>query len=253
MKSGERNWNKKGQITIFIIIAIMIVALGLLVYFMYPKLKTTLGIGTKDPVGYIQSCIEDDIKEATETVSLQGGSISPKHYILYNDAKVEYLCYTNEYYKLCTVQQAMLKQHIESEIKNKINQKVDSCFNSLKEDYEKRGYNVQLKTGNKKVELLPKRVIATFDYSLTLTKENTEKYTSFNFILNNNLYELAAIAESIVESETLQGDAETTLYMAYYPDLKVEKKIKEDGTKIYILTDRNKGNKFQFASRSNAF
>jgi len=49
------------------------------------------------------------------------------------------------------------------------------------------------------------------------------------------------------------GDAETTTYMNYYRDLKVEKKKKTDGTTVYIITDRNDGNKFQFASRSIAW
>jgi hypothetical protein len=41
--------------------------------------------------------------------------------------------------------------------------------------------------------------------------------------------------------------------MNYYHDLKVEKKKQLDGTNIYILTDRNNENKFQFASRSVAW
>jgi hypothetical protein len=52
--------------------------------------------------------------------------------------------------------------------------------------------------------------------------------------------------------EALHGSVETTTYMTYYKDLKVEKHEQLDGSTIYILTDRNTGNKFQFASRSNA-
>ena len=41
--------------------------------------------------------------------------------------------------------------------------------------------------------------------------------------------------------------------MTYYPWLKVEKILRDDGTKIYILTDRNTGDKFEFAVRSVAW
>jgi len=68
--------------------------------------------------------------------------------------------------------------------------------------------------------------------------------------LNNNLYELIAIANSIIEWEATQGDADVRIYMAYYPNLKVEKNLRDDGTRIYIITDKNTGDKFQFASRS---
>jgi hypothetical protein len=242
--------NKKGQVTIFIIIAIIIVAAALLIYSFYPQIKTSLSTQQQNPPSFIQSCIENDIRNAVTATSSQGGSITPENFVLYNDSKVEFLCYTGEYYRPCLVQQPMLKQHIESEIKNQIEKNVDACFNSMKSSYVKQGYNVDLKTGTKKVELLPNRIVSTFNYSLTLTKGgDTQKYNSFVVLLDNNLYELVAIANSIIDWETTYGDAETTTYMTYYHDLKVEKKLLSEGKKVYILTDRNTGNKFQFATR----
>ena len=246
--------NKKGQVTIFIIIAVVIVVLGILIYMFYPEIRAGLGLEPKNPSAFIQSCIEDEIKENAEKLSLQGGSLAPEHYIIYNNEKIEYLCYTTEYYKTCVVQQPMLKEHIESEIENEIEEEIEACFNSMEESYRGRGYEVSLRKGEIGVELLPKRIVATFNYSLTLTKgEDSEKYDSFRVVLNNNLYELISIANSILEWEATYGDSETTVYMNYYHDLKVEKKKQSDGTTIYILTDRNTGNKFQFASRSVAW
>jgi len=66
-----------------------------------------------------------------DMLSLQGGSLEPEHYILYENEKVEYLCYTNEYYKTCVVQQPMLKNHIEAEIKESIQERVTECFDNL--------------------------------------------------------------------------------------------------------------------------
>ncbi len=243
---------KKGQVTIFIIIAIVIVVMGVLIYMFFPQIKTTLGVGVKNPQIFIEECIEEEIEDAVEMVSLQGGSIDPENYILYDNEKVEYLCYTGEYFKLCTIQQPLLKRHIEREIENEIESKVEFCFNSLEESYKKKGYEVNLQEGPTKVELLPQRIVSTFNYDLTLTKEDTEKYDSFSVVLNNNLYELISIANSIIDWEATQGNAEPTIYMVLYSDLKVERKIPED-TKIYILTNKNIGNKFQFASRSLVF
>jgi hypothetical protein len=242
--------NKSGQVTIFIIIAIIIVVIGVLIYTFYPQIKTSLSPKEQNPISFIQSCIEDDLKSAANSVSVQGGSINPQNYILYKNYKVEYLCYTSENLRTCLVQQPMLKSHVETEIKNKIDSTIDSCFNSMKSNYEKQGYSVELRTGAKKIELLPKRIVGTFNYSFSLTKgENTQRYDSFMVVLNNNLYELVAIANSIIEWEATYGDAETTTYMTLYHDLKVEKDVKGDRGKVYILTDRNTGNKFQFATR----
>jgi len=251
MKRGIEN--KKGQVTIFIIIAVVIVVLGVLIYMFYPQIQEGLGFVEKNPQAFIQNCIEDKIKESITKLSSQGGSLSPEHYVMYNNEKIEYLCYTNEYYKTCVVQQPMLKKYIESEIQNEIKEEVEMCFDSMEENFQKRGYDVNLRKGAENVELLPKRVVATFNYSLTLTKGETEKYDSFSVFLNNNLYELISIANSIITWEAKYGDAETTTYMNYYHDLKVEKKKQSDGTTIYIITDRNTENKFQFASRSVAW
>ena len=247
---GNEKKNNRGQITIFIIIAILIIAAGVLIYLFYPKIIPGGESAAKNPQAFMQSCLEEAINQKIDVLSLKGGSISPEHYFVYKGDTIEYLCYTNEYYKTCAMQQPMLKNHIEAEIKNSIKKDVEKCFEDLQSSFEKRGYEVNLKSGETKVELLPKRIVVNFGHELTLTKESSEKYNSIRILLNNNLYELVSIANSILNMEARYGDAETTIYMNYYKDLKVEKYKQTDGTTIYILTDRNNGKKFQFASRS---
>ena len=244
---------KKGQVTIFIIIGILIIVLGILIYAFYPQIKTTFGFEADNPSAFIQECLEEKIVNDLDMLSLQGGSLEPEHYILYENEKVEYLCYTNEYYKTCVVQQPMLKNHIEAEIKESIQERVTECFDNLEKNYLGKNYGVELREGGVEIELLPKRVIVTSNRSLILTKDGTEIYDSFEVIVHNNIYELVSVANSILKWETNLGDSETTTYMNYYHDLKVEKKKQTDGSTVYILTDRNNGNKFQFSSRSIAW
>jgi len=253
MEKEVKKFNKKAQVTIFIIIAIMIVVLVVLVYIFYPKLKSSLGFEEKNPSEFMKDCIEDKLMEATEKLSLQGGSIDPEHYIIYNNEKIEYLCYTGEYYKKCIMQQPMLKKHIEKEIKNEIRGEVKTCFEQMEKGYEKQGYDVNLNPGDFEIELLPKRIAVNFNNSLNLKKADSKNYDSISVGLNNNLYELISIANSILNMEAHYGDSETTIYMNYYHDLKVEKNKQSEGSTIYILTDRNNQNKFQFASRSVAW
>ena len=245
--------SKRSQVTIFIIIAIIIVALVILAYFLYPKIISSFGVGASTPEAFLQNCVEDETSKIVQQISLQGGSLEPKNYFLYENNQIEYLCYTNEYYLPCVMQQPVLQNHIENEIKNTIREKTNDCFNSLEKNYKGKGYEVSLIKGNFDVELLPKRIVLTFNNSLTLKKESTELHRQFRVVLNNNLYELVGITNSILNWEARYGDAETTAYMTYYHDLKVEKQKQTDGTTIYILTDRNTGNKFQFASRSFAW
>jgi len=246
--------DKKAQLTIFIIIGIMIVVFGILIYMFYPSIKSNLGFDSQNPLGFLQNCLEEEIEKSVETLSSQGGSINPEHFVLYNDEEIEYLCYTREYYKTCVMQQPMLKTHIEEEIKSEISEEAKQCFENLKSSYEKKGYKINSQEKDFEVELLPKRIVVRFNNSVTLIKEDSKKYDSLEVVLNNNLYELVSITNSILNWEAHYGDAETTAYMNYYHDLKVEKQKQGDGTTIYILTDRrNNKNKFQFASRSVAW
>ena len=245
--------NKKGQVTLFIILALVVIGLSVMIYTFYPQLKTTLGIGARSPTEFIQLCLEDEILNNVQTLSLQGGSLNPEHYFLYNNEKLEYLCYTEKDYDTCSIQQPFLIQHIEEELKNSIKDVSRQCFEELKESYEGQGYDTRLNFGEMDLRLFPNKIITTFNHTLTVSNEDSERYSGFSMVLNNNIYELVNIANSILNFEATYGDSETTLYMNFYHDLKVEKKKQGDGTTVYILTNRDSGEKFQFASRSVAW
>lgn len=248
-------YNKRGQLTIFVVIALMIVVLGVLLYLFYPQVSSTLGSGTQDPNIFIQNCVVDEIENSIETVSIQGGNIEPSLYVLNNDEKISYLCYTQNYYQLCVVQQPLLKEHIESEIKSEIEETVNTCFDNLKSSFESKGYDVSITEGNIEVLILPGRVQTTMNYSVTLDRTETQKYNSFIVFADSNLYQFSEITNNIVDWESTYGDTEVTLYMDLNRDLKVEKirPASEYGAKIYLLTNRNTGEIFQFATRSQVF
>ena len=254
-KITNKSFGKKsGQVTMFIIIALVVVAVASLIYFLYPKIKSGFAFEEETPEKFLQTCLEADIKDAVDTLSSQGGSLTPEHYILFNGEKIEYLCYQEEYYKTCVIQQPLLKRHIEEEIKKNIQNNVKLCFDQLEQTYKDKGYDVNLRRAEMNVELLPKRIVASSNSTLALRKgESSQRIDTFRVILNNNLYELTAITNSILEWEAKYGEAESTVYMTYYKDLKVEKNKQIDGSTIYVLTDRNTGFRFQFASRSVAW
>ncbi len=241
---------KRGQLTIFVIVSLVIVGLAVLAYLFFPRILVGLGISYENPEEFIKTCAENKIGEVVENISLQGGSLNPENYILYKDDKIQYLCYTREHYVPCVMQQPLLNQKIESEIARGIKNTADECFDAMKKNFENQGYNVNLKKGETIIELLPKKISVTFNNDLTLTKDSAKRYEKINIFLDNNLYELTGIADSILNWEARYGNAETTIYMNYYHELKVEKLLQGDGSKIYILTNRNSGDKFQFASRS---
>ncbi len=243
---------KRGQLTIFIIVAILVIAIVALL-FAFPKLRTSIGIEKPEsPEKFIQTCLEDAIKENVDIISKQGGSMEPSPNILYQDEKIQYLCYTPVKAQACVVQIPFLEKHIEEEIKNSIQEDVDFCFKSLKQTYDDRGYTTNLKPkGEIAVELLPKKILTTMNYEFTFAKnEDSQRREAFRVVVNNNLYELAGIAQSIMNDEILLGDSFEQEYMNFYTWLRVEKDRPNDDSTIYTLTDKNTQDKFMFAMQS---
>ncbi len=247
--------SKRAQVTIFIILGIIIIAVGALIYFLYPQIKSTL-LTSSNPESFIQTCMSDALTQAIENISLQGGSIKPQNYFYYYnpDLKqaydVDYLCYTNKYYLNCTIQQPALMSHVGSEILADIKPAADSCFSSLQNNYKNQGYSTSLINGNTTISILSGRVVVTFNNQLTITKGNTQRFNQFSVLVNNNLYELVLVAYNIVNWEAAYGDVNTQEFMYYYHNLIVQQAEQTDGTKVYILTDLDTGNIFQFATRS---
>ncbi len=242
--------SKRGQVTIFIIIAIVIVAAAVVIYLFWPKIKTTF-VQTSDPKGFIEDCLNPELKKNVELISKQGGSLNPTSSVMYKNDKVSYLCYTSDYYLNCYMQKPLLKQNIEEEIKNSIKSKVDSCFQDLKNDLENRGMTVTVSEKDFDVELFPGRIRTAINYEIVTTSSGTtNNYKNFNVDLKSNEYDLVSVATSIANWEARYGDAEVTIYMAYYPNIKVEKNKLNDGSKVYVITDRNTKEEFKFASRS---
>jgi len=247
MKIGE----KRGQITLFIILAILII--GSLLFIFWPKIKISI-TGANRPITYIEKCVAD--KEFDNTIQLiaeQGGSAEPENYILFQDKKVEYLCYTNQYYKRCLVQKPLLKASMEQELAEALENKIIGCFDSLKKNLESAGYNVELDNISFQISLVPEKLIVDIDAPLRIEKGETEYFRKFRIEKQSHLYNLVMIGTTIIKNEAKFGDNEVVTYMIYYPDVKIQKLKQEDGSTIYILEDTETREHFIFASRSVAW
>lgn len=249
---SKKEVNKRGQVAIFIIVALVIVSV-ILVIFLYPRISPIISGGELNPQTYLSECIQPEIDSSVSLLAKQGGYANPDGFIVYKNQKLKYLCYTSEFYKPCVVQQPMLKPHFESELNSLLAPKAAQCIKNLQAEYEQRGYTVSISKTESKTEIIPGKIRVNFITPMTITKETSNSFTGFNIEINSGMYELLAIASSIVDFESTLGDSETTLYLQYYPNLKIEKTKLSEGSKIYILSDVISGESFTFASRSLAW
>jgi hypothetical protein len=242
---------KKGQVTLFVILAIVIVVLGVLIYLFLPDIiSTEKSKYQEDPETYLENCIQDELQNNVKIISENGGLMEPEFYINYSGDQFEYLCYTNEYLKPCIAQKPMLVNVIKSELKSSIQEELDSCFDSMKNSFENKNYQVNLEKGDFEINLYPSKIEIVSESEMDLTKDNSNSYDDFTLSFESDLYNLASIAYNIMAWEATYGDASIESYTAFDPTIRIEKIKRDDGSKIYIITNRETQNKFQFASRS---
>src|SRR3989344_4678882 len=159
--------NSKGQITIFVITAVVIVAIVGLFFIFRTGVIPGIGGGTKETNAnaFLSSCIEDKIKESVNLISLQGGytepvSLSVRFKFQEDDAhyNISYLCYTPLSYVPCINQNPLLISHVENEIKNYIFNDFETCFDEMKSGFKRQGFDVapNSKLNNFNVEVMPK-------------------------------------------------------------------------------------------------
>ncbi len=245
---SKKRMNKKAQLTIFIILALAIVIVLILILIRKPDFGVV--IAPKTPIDNIKQCAAEALDDSIKLIISQGGSINPALYYMYNGSKIEYLCYATEDYQKCIIQKPLLKDSVEKELKKSIEPKIKTCLELEKSSLERKGYSVAFKSPNVIVELIPNNMMIKIESDLKITKDKTETYKSINIDKTSKLYELVMIASSIINWEARYGGSEIMNYMMYYPQLRVEKKKQDEGTTIYMITDKNTNEKFVFATRS---
>ncbi len=244
--------NKSGQITIFIILAILFVA-GIIIFFLLWGGSKTLINEQEDVKLVIENCIKDAAAPSIEKVLSGGGKVNPAPYINYQDEKYNYLCYQKNFYLTCINQIPMLKSFAESEIKKDSEERVRMCFDSLINDLKQRNFEVSDGTLDWSIELLPGGIEININKQLEINKgESKQNFNKFKINIISPLYDLIMLAREIVNQESQYCNFEYNGYMLLYPEYDI-KRIDYDNSKIYKLTDRRSGKLFKFAVRSCAF
>lgn len=247
--------NKKGQITIFIIIVIMLISAVAL--FSILRKEAPIEIGQKqgdNPEAFFNSCIKDKIEESIRVISLHGGYIdNPLHKEFKFEGEdfvnISYLCYTQSDYSTCINQKPLFTQDLKKEIKNYISSDVENCFNEIQESFS-REYTIISDYNGFKVDILPKRVLIQTDSSMTLTKSlDSAEYKNFEITVASRLYEISTLVQEIINQEAEFCYAENLGISLAYPEFTINK-LPAGESLIYSIEHEDSEEKFRFALRN---
>ena len=242
---------KRGQVTIFIIVGILVVA-TIVLFFLFRQgiIPGIPGVKDENPEASLDSCIEGKIKETIEVISLQGGYVENTLGLVLDGKNISFLCYTDNYYLPCINQEPVLIQHLKKEIKKGISMDVKNCFDSLTNSLSKKGYAVDADYRDFEIILAPGRVIVDIDAELSLTKANEfSKEENFVVAVPSRIYDLGIVAQEIVAQEAKWCNFETVGFMLLYNDFNIKKFETGELNTVYTITHKKTGEEFKFAVR----
>jgi hypothetical protein len=248
--------NKKGQVTIFVIVGILIVIAIAIFLLMRAEIIPTPGGENpeEDPASYLESCIEDKIREGANLISHNGGYVEPtlkREFKFEEDddfSEISYLCYNHDNVYPCINQEPLLIQHLKSELKTYIEEDVQECWDELLDTLENDGYAVDATSQNFNIDLIPNKVVLDLKGKITLTKrDSSSTKEDFKIYFPNNLYDLAIVAQEIVSQEGTWCSFQDLGYQMIYPTFNIDIFQTGDGTKIYAVEHKISKEWFRFA------
>ncbi len=254
--SNLKATSKKGQVTIFVIVAVLIVAV-IAIFFLFKLgvVPTSGSNAEENPEQFLASCIEGGLREKISTILSQGGYISNplNKSFKFSEEKeatdIAYLCYTQNDYLPCINQEALLIQHLKKEIRGGIKKQVRDCFTDLTKSLSKKGYVVDATYKDFEVDLISKKIILKIDAKISLTKkENSIKREKFNLVFNSRFYDLAIVVQEIVSQEARFCNFEQLGFMLFYPEYEI-KKFRAGEDIIYRVKHRKTQEEFKFIIR----
>jgi hypothetical protein len=249
LKIANSHMEKRGQVTIFIIVSLLIVAVILLLYFFLKPVVENM----QDQRPKIDSCIEKELQSQISKLGLIGG-VRTNFDHAYNGENISILCYSGRYLEPCVVQQPMLKQNFEKELNKNLKTVVEKCYQNSISDLNARGYEVRSGEITSSISLEPGEVKVTILAPTTISNgDSSQSFKKFESKFESDIYEMIMIANAIIQHEVVYGDAEVSQFMFYYPEYIIEKVRRDGGIKVYSISNKKGDLVFKFAARSYAW
>lgn len=243
--------NKKGQVTIFIIVGILIFVAILLVFYFTGRISFTKS-PIQNPEEYLDNCMTSSAKEAENLIySSNGYPQLESNYILYNNEKVPHLCISSEFYSACIPQEPAFYSHINKIIENKVAKDTQVCLDNLVKEFEKKGYIVQVDSGNTTVEIRKDFVNINLGRKIYLSLgEEAVQIPSLEVSYGTKLYDMIKLIQTIVNSETSTCEFDKEAWMRMDNSIIVSRTSLSDQTEIYTLRERLTEREIKFAIKT---
>ena len=185
----------RGQVTIFVIIAVLIVVTVILFFVFREKIsgEKPLDVNVAPAYDYVINCLEETGNNAIKDVGEKGGYALVIDDVDFVEQVPHYLI--GERKLIPSV------EGIEAEISFIVMNELSYCilnFNNLDDDYDEINHELR----NVKTTILENAVVIELDYPIRINKkESTYEISEFSFNFKSRLYDYYLISEEIVNEQ----------------------------------------------------
>ncbi len=242
---------RRGQVTLFIILGIILVVIVGIILFsrqanIYtPATQENLQAKLEAIKNHITDCMDEASQDPINRIAQQGGYLItiPGSYRLWNDTTISYLCWNQANQRAC-MNRMLTKEHMQDQLNIAIKQQIETCLDVQGEADLIQSYDLLLpKDFDVKTAITKSSVLVTLDYPITLksksgdTKVSKEEFTKTINVPLGDLYE---VSQEIVNAEAtgffdsltymLSKYSKYTIYTHKpYPDTLYQIKLREGG------------------------
>ena len=204
--------SKRSQITVFVIIAIIIV-ISLMIYFSVKSgvFKTTVNLEIRPVYSFVDNCLSKTSEDAIYHIGQYGGYFIPPNES--TESKIPY--YFDKGKNLL-----LSKAQIEKELSKYVDSMMFFCVKNFADFPDFNVKQGEIKTETK---ILPEKVVFNLYFPLTISKgESSFSVKDFNTEVNSRLDSIYEVASGIIEE---QMKDERNICINCIGDLAFEKKI----------------------------
>lgn len=247
----DKKRGKKGQITIFMIIGLVVIIIIALLLF-----ASSRGIGV-DPRKFLSSqiepirdavekCVDFEVNDALDLLGKQGGDLNPTRYRRYKNENVAYLCFNKPGKGEC-INRMLTRREIEAELNEYIEEQLYRCIH-LDDFVDLQKYDLIAGELAVNTTIALDEVFVGVDYPITLRKKGIGVSVSdFSKRISTPLGRLLNVADDILDVESESGDFQTLSYELLYKGLYEIRRDQTYPDEIYILKMKDIPYIFQFA------
>lgn len=227
--------NKKGQVTIFIIISIIIVAIIAVIFIFRDNF---VGSGNKKDVdvslivAFVQDCIDETLNETIYVVSFNGG-YSGYSYLSResNEEDVGYYILGNRNY-------FPSKEIVESQMKEYFDRKIFLCIDDFS-NFE--NYNIEQGILESYIEILEEEVRLSVDYPLSINQdESTALVEEFESVVPSRLSVVYdSVADYMAQQKNIESICLGCFNVAIRNDIYVDMQNYYDKSVVLTFIDKS--------------